>query len=51
MLKQPLLRFCGVNMTEIAADSLQAELKNETREEDCDKDVGNANRLVDPDFR
>ena len=41
MLKQPLVRFCGVNMTEIEADSLQAELKTETREEDCDKDSGN----------
>ena len=41
MLKQPLLRFCGVNMTEIEADSLQAELKTEAREEDCDKDSGN----------
>ena len=28
-------------MTEISADSLQAELKTEAREEDCDKDSGN----------
>ena len=39
MLKQPLLRFCGVNMTEIEADSLEAELKTEPREEDCDTTI------------
>lgn len=41
MLKQPLVRFCGVNMTEIAADSLQVELKSDPRDSDCDKDSGN----------
>ena len=41
MLKPPLLRFCGVNMSEIAAEPLPAALKTEDKDEDCDKDSGN----------